>query len=88
MWIDTVYKYICVLTVPPCAGAHAFPPDQTVCESDATLEGVWFDPERHGSLAASLQGRAGPAAEHHGCVRQGAIAGLEGNSHSCFRDPT
>lgn len=49
-------------TVPPCAGAHAFSADQPVCEPHAALEGVWFDPEHHGSLPAGLQVWARPFA--------------------------
>lgn len=67
------------LTVHLCAWAHAIPADTAVCESNATIEGVGFDPEHHGTLPPSLQSWARPFAEHHGCVRQGALAGLEGN---------
>ena len=68
------------VTVPAGARAHAVPADPAVREPDGAAEGGGADPERHGPLPQGLQLPAGAAAQHHGRVRQGALAGLEGEA--------
>ena len=49
-------EFLCFFAVSPRPRADAFPADPTVCESNAAVEGIRFDPEHHGPLPAGLQG--------------------------------